>query len=192
MKKNVKEVTIYESGLHIFWELRNCRLRSVIQLYAKNQRFSNIAPDYRNYQGSLIKYVSGQIWARERRKSRYVFLTPISSKLCREILITCLVCFWHAFKLREPIKYAFPHKGSHNYRTKQKIEIPRHRFFRERVSRRHSGIYCIKSKGINSNTTLRYPNQIQMKRTKVFKHSWQRKIFVVIKVKSTVLSNNFA
>ena len=34
----------------------------------------------------------------------YVFLTPFSIKKCWEILITCLVYFWHAVKLWDMIK----------------------------------------------------------------------------------------
>ena len=92
--------------VYIFWELNNCRLRWYIHRHKKMYGFPNIARYFPKYRGSLIKFVSGQIWSGKHDQHRYVFLTPFSKKRCREILITCLVCFWHAVKLWELIKHA--------------------------------------------------------------------------------------
>ena len=93
--------------VYIFWELNNCRLRRYMHRHKKMYGFPNIARYFPKYRGSLIKFVSGQIWSGEHNQHRYVFLTPFSKKWCQEILITCLVCFWHAVKHWELIKHAF-------------------------------------------------------------------------------------
>ena len=74
--------------VYIFWKLKNCSFRNYIK-------------------GSLIKFVSGRIWTGGRDQHRYVSLTRFFKKRCREIVITCLVCFGNAVKLWELMKHAF-------------------------------------------------------------------------------------
>ena len=86
--------------LYIFWELNNWRLPYRIYWKQKGKCLKNIAIVLQKYMACNIQFLCSRKWSKGSDKHCAEFLTPLSQKPCRRILISCLVGFFRPVKLR--------------------------------------------------------------------------------------------